>query len=139
MVKSVQTAKGDLNSVKLSLKFHLLFIGPFLLFSLYSYVQTMLVFVWERIELITIWYWCINRDAFWISKLIIQFMLSMTIVIGCLNLQVEYSYPPLLEGKAVDSNECPEKWRHLPSLALPDGAHNFVEGYWAAKIKIWTL
>lgn len=41
---------------------------------------------------------------------------------GC---QVEYSYPPLIEGDRVDSHECPEEWKHLPSLALPDGSHNY--------------
>ncbi|XP_068213138.1 late secretory pathway protein AVL9 homolog isoform X2 [Palaemon carinicauda] len=36
-------------------------------------------------------------------------------------MQVEYAYPPLTKD-----NECelPELWRHLPSLCLPDGAHN---------------
>lgn len=43
-------------------------------------------------------------------------------------LQVEYSYPPLIVGNAVDSTDCPEEWKHLPSLALPDGAHNYIEG-----------
>ncbi|XP_064647381.1 late secretory pathway protein AVL9 homolog isoform X2 [Lineus longissimus] len=41
---------------------------------------------------------------------------------GC---QLEYSYPPLCEGKEVDSHDLPEEWKHLPSLALPDGAHNY--------------
>lgn len=41
---------------------------------------------------------------------------------GC---QVEYSYPPVIAGNAVNSHELPEEWKHLPSLALPDGAHNF--------------
>ncbi|XP_076360717.1 late secretory pathway protein AVL9 homolog [Tachypleus tridentatus] len=40
---------------------------------------------------------------------------------GC---QVDYSYPPLLKGQPFDSSELPECWKHLPSLALPDGAHN---------------
>ncbi|XP_067648728.1 late secretory pathway protein AVL9 homolog isoform X2 [Haliotis asinina] len=43
---------------------------------------------------------------------------------GC---QVEYSYPPLIPGNAVDSHDVPERWKHLPSLALPDGAHNYVK------------
>jgi hypothetical protein len=43
--------------------------------------------------------------------------------------QVEYSYPPLLSGKEVDSSDCPDEWKQLPSLALPDGAHNFNEGF----------
>ncbi|XP_013409171.1 late secretory pathway protein AVL9 homolog isoform X2 [Lingula anatina] len=41
---------------------------------------------------------------------------------GC---QVEYSYPPLIKGEPVDSHEVPDEWKHLPSLALPDGAHNY--------------
>ncbi|XP_076326765.1 late secretory pathway protein AVL9 homolog isoform X2 [Tachypleus tridentatus] len=40
---------------------------------------------------------------------------------GC---QVDYSYPPLIEGQPYDSSELPVCWKHLPSLALPDGAHN---------------
>ena len=42
---------------------------------------------------------------------------------GC---QVEYAYPPLL-GPDGDhhSSELPSQWRQLPSLALPDGSHNF--------------
>ncbi|KAK3588062.1 hypothetical protein CHS0354_012110 [Potamilus streckersoni] len=43
---------------------------------------------------------------------------------GC---QVEYSYPPLIEGGLVDSNDVPPEWRHLASLALPDGAHNYMQ------------
>ncbi|CAL1530920.1 unnamed protein product [Lymnaea stagnalis] len=43
---------------------------------------------------------------------------------GC---QVEFSYPPLIEGNSVESHEIPEEWKHIPSLALPDGAHNFVK------------
>ncbi|XP_064456810.1 late secretory pathway protein AVL9 homolog [Ornithodoros turicata] len=34
--------------------------------------------------------------------------------------QLEYAYPPL-------ADELPEAWKHLPSLALPDGAHNYEE------------
>ncbi|XP_059474861.1 late secretory pathway protein AVL9 homolog [Neocloeon triangulifer] len=41
---------------------------------------------------------------------------------GC---QVEYSYPPLVPGGAFDSNECPPGWHYLPTLALPDGSHNY--------------
>ncbi|KAG1694133.1 Late secretory pathway protein AVL9 [Nymphon striatum] len=41
---------------------------------------------------------------------------------GC---QVEYSYPPLIDGEPVNSQEIPDEWKHLPSLALPDGAHNY--------------
>lgn len=39
--------------------------------------------------------------------------------------QVEFSYPPLIPDNPVDSNEVPEVWKYLPSLALPDGAHNY--------------
>ena len=42
--------------------------------------------------------------------------------------QVEYSYPPLIEGNTVDSHEIPEEWKNIPSLALPDGAHNYEKG-----------
>ena len=48
--------------------------------------------------------------------------------IECVFLQVEYSYPPLLPGRPVDSSDIPDEWKQLPSLALPDGAHNFTEG-----------
>ncbi|CAB3372827.1 Hypothetical predicted protein [Cloeon dipterum] len=41
---------------------------------------------------------------------------------GC---QVEFSYPPLVPGTAFDSNECPPGWHYLPTLALPDGSHNY--------------
>ncbi|KAL4222299.1 late secretory pathway protein avl9 [Mactra antiquata] len=43
---------------------------------------------------------------------------------GC---QVEYAYPPLIEGGEVNSHEAPVEWKNLPSLAVPDGAHNFVK------------
>lgn len=43
---------------------------------------------------------------------------------GC---QVEYSYPPLSPLSPSESHECPEAWKNLPSLAMPDGSHNFVE------------
>lgn len=38
---------------------------------------------------------------------------------------MEYSYPAF--DKSDDSTECPSGWKFLPSLALPDGSHNFVE------------
>jgi hypothetical protein len=38
---------------------------------------------------------------------------------GC---QVEFSFPPLVPGSP---NECPPGWKYLPTLALPDGSHNF--------------
>ncbi|XP_026480961.1 late secretory pathway protein AVL9 homolog [Ctenocephalides felis] len=40
---------------------------------------------------------------------------------GC---QIEYSYPPLEKD---DTSECPTAWKYLPTLALPDGSHNFTE------------
>ncbi|XP_048755693.2 late secretory pathway protein AVL9 homolog isoform X2 [Ostrea edulis] len=43
---------------------------------------------------------------------------------GC---QVEYSYPPLVEGNDVGSSEVPGEWKHLASLAIPDGAHNYTK------------
>ncbi|PVD30479.1 hypothetical protein C0Q70_09745 [Pomacea canaliculata] len=42
-------------------------------------------------------------------------------------LHVEYSYPPVIAGTSVESHELPQQWKHLPSLALPDGAHNFLK------------
>jgi len=43
---------------------------------------------------------------------------------GC---QVEYAHPPLIPGGESTSNELPSQWRNLPSLALPDGSHNWNE------------
>ncbi|XP_077978244.1 late secretory pathway protein AVL9 homolog [Glandiceps talaboti] len=43
---------------------------------------------------------------------------------GC---QVDFSYPPLIEGHSLDSHDVPEQWKYLPFLALPDGAHNYTE------------
>lgn len=43
--------------------------------------------------------------------------------LGC---QVEFSYPPLIAG-STGRNECPSGWKYLPTLALPDGSHNFLE------------
>ncbi|KRT82172.1 hypothetical protein AMK59_3227 [Oryctes borbonicus] len=40
---------------------------------------------------------------------------------GC---QVEYSFPPLVKDSP---NECPPGWKYLPTLALPDGSHNYDE------------
>lgn len=40
---------------------------------------------------------------------------------GC---QVEFSYPPLIAGSE-GKQECPSGWKYLPTLALPDGSHNF--------------
>ena len=51
--------------------------------------------------------------------------------------QVEYSFPPLVPGGQVHSNEAPLEWKHLPSLAIPDGAHNYTSGtYWLLTIQI---
>ena len=41
---------------------------------------------------------------------------------GC---QVEYSWPPIIRENDCGSHELPAQWKHLPSLALPDGSHNF--------------
>ncbi|KAH8327449.1 hypothetical protein KR059_001773 [Drosophila kikkawai] len=43
--------------------------------------------------------------------------------LGC---QVEFSHPPLVSG-STGRHECPSGWKYLPTLALPDGSHNFVE------------
>ncbi|KRF82475.1 late secretory pathway protein AVL9 homolog isoform X1 [Drosophila virilis] len=43
--------------------------------------------------------------------------------LGC---QVEFSHPPLIAG-STGRNECPSGWKYLPTLALPDGSHNFME------------
>jgi len=43
---------------------------------------------------------------------------------GC---QVEYAHPPLIPGGESSSSELPSQWRNLPSLALPDGSHNWDE------------
>ena len=45
---------------------------------------------------------------------------------GC---QVEYSHPPLESSPEGDPRhpELPSQWRHLPSLAMPDGSHNHQE------------
>jgi hypothetical protein len=51
-----------------------------------------------------------------------------------LTFQLEYSYPPLCDGKEVDSHDLPEEWKHLPSLALPDGAHNYDKGRRSSKV-----
>lgn len=41
--------------------------------------------------------------------------------------QLEYAYPPVTDGDPSGTGELPEPWKHLPSLALPDGAHNYEE------------
>ena len=54
---------------------------------------------------------------------------------GC---QVEYVYPndsriqSIASSSSSDSNDLyklPKKWKHLPSLALPDGSHNYDTDY----------
>ena len=34
----------------------------------------------------------------------------------------------MIEGNPVDSNQVPDEWKHLPSLGIPDGAHNYTKG-----------
>ncbi|KAG8192358.1 hypothetical protein JTE90_029092 [Oedothorax gibbosus] len=41
---------------------------------------------------------------------------------GCV---IEFSYPPVFEVENLKGPELPEPWKHLPTLALPDGAHNY--------------
>ena len=41
---------------------------------------------------------------------------------GC---QVEYSWPSLISENDCRSQNLPAQWKHLPSLALPDGSHNY--------------
>ncbi|XP_040570025.1 late secretory pathway protein AVL9 homolog [Lepeophtheirus salmonis] len=41
---------------------------------------------------------------------------------GCI---VEYSWPPMIPGGKPQGPELPSQWRHLPSLSLPDGSHNY--------------
>ena len=43
---------------------------------------------------------------------------------GC---QVEFCYPPFNDGDDLNCPVLPDEWKCLPSLALPDGAHNFDE------------
>lgn len=40
---------------------------------------------------------------------------------------MEYSYPPLIPDGEGSEGECPPGWKYLPTLALPDGSHNFDE------------
>ena len=53
--------------------------------------------------------------------------------------QVEYCYPPFNEGSSPESPQLPTEWKHLPSLALPDGAHNYVEGLFTEAKIIFKL
>jgi hypothetical protein len=34
----------------------------------------------------------------------------------------------ITKGNPVDSNQIPDEWKHLPSLGIPDGAHNYTKG-----------
>jgi hypothetical protein len=43
---------------------------------------------------------------------------------GC---QVEFAYPAFSEEHGTHSNYLPKAWKHLPSLALPDGSHNYTQ------------
>ena len=52
---------------------------------------------------------------FWLTN----YGISLT---GCM---VEYAYPPLLPEGEGHSSELPSQWKHLPSLAMPDGSHNY--------------
>ena len=38
---------------------------------------------------------------------------------------MEYAHPPLIPGGDNFSSELPSQWKNLPSLALPDGSHNW--------------
>lgn len=40
--------------------------------------------------------------------------------------KVEFSYPPLMPDNE-NAADCPTGWKYLPTLALPDGSHNFVD------------
>lgn len=40
---------------------------------------------------------------------------------------MEFSYPPLMPDNEDGSECCPAGWKYLPTLALPDGSHNFFE------------
>lgn len=43
---------------------------------------------------------------------------------GC---KVDYCYPPFGESEDAD-DDLPSAWSQLPSLAIPDGAHNSTSG-----------
>lgn len=40
--------------------------------------------------------------------------------------KVEFSYPPLMPDNE-NAADCPNGWKYLPTLGLPDGSHNFYE------------
>lgn len=52
---------------------------------------------------------------------------------------MEYSYPPLVPGTDEESGEVPVEWKHLPTLALPDGAHNYSKGSSAKNLFLWLF
>jgi len=55
--------------------------------------------------------------------------------------QIDYAYPPLLAGGEVNSSEAPPEWKHLASLAIPDGAHNYTKGrntQWDFNFQLFT-
>lgn len=51
--------------------------------------------------------------------------------------QIEYCYPSIVESsKTFDlEKNFPLQWRELPSLAIPDGAHNVESGFFLISIK----
>ena len=63
----------------------------------------------------------------------------LTSVISCyfnfaLNFQVEFCYPPIdFKDPLADVKEgeifIPRQWSALPYLAMPDGAHNYEDGW----------
>ena len=57
-----------------------------------------------------------------------QFLIILIIYLFSFFSKVDFSYPPLIEGQPEDSHDVPSEWKHLPFLALPDGAHNFEDG-----------
>lgn len=74
-------------------------------------------------------------------------VLTNSFLVCTCHTQVEFSYPPLLQSTAApkatvidatdpsadttaaatNSSDCPAGWKYLPTLALPDGSHNFSE------------
>ena len=53
--------------------------------------------------------------------------------------QVEFAFPPLSAADESDSSGIPSVWKNLPSLALPDGAHNFIKGLTTIVASIMTV
>jgi Transport protein Avl9 len=61
-------------------------------------------------------------------KFLILMMMMSVLSILTLCLQIEFAYPPLVATPNTSpSGEpvCPSGWKYLPTLALPDGSHNF--------------